>query len=39
MRDLAEIGANASDHDINNFSFWWKKIGAGILELKDSPQN
>jgi hypothetical protein len=25
MRDLAEIWANASDHDIKNFSSWWKK--------------
>jgi hypothetical protein len=39
MRDLAEIWANASDADIKNFSSWWKKIPAGILELEDSPQN
>jgi hypothetical protein len=39
MRDLAEIWANASDHDIKNFSSWWKKIRPGILELEDSPQN
>jgi hypothetical protein len=39
MRDLAEIWANALDHDINNFSSWWNKIRARILELEDSPQN
>jgi hypothetical protein len=39
MRDFAEIWGNASDHDINNFSAWWKKIRAGIFELEDSLQN
>jgi hypothetical protein len=39
MRDFAEIWGNASDHAINNFSSWWKKIRAGIFELADSPQN
>jgi hypothetical protein len=33
MRDLAEIWANASDHDINNFSSWWTKIHTGFFEL------
>jgi hypothetical protein len=39
MRGFADIWGNASDHDINNFSSWWKKIRAGILELEDSPQH
>jgi hypothetical protein len=39
MRDFAEIWRNASDHDINNFSSWWKKIRAGIFALEYSPQN
>jgi hypothetical protein len=39
MRDFAEIWGNASNHDINNFSSWWKKIPARIFKLEDSPQN
>jgi hypothetical protein len=39
MRDFAEIWGNASDHDANNFSFWWRKILAGVFEFDDSPQN
>jgi hypothetical protein len=39
MRDFAEMWGNASDYDINNLSFGWRKIRVGVFELEDSPQN
>jgi hypothetical protein len=36
MRDFAEILGNASDHNINNLSFGWRKIRAGVFELEES---
>jgi hypothetical protein len=39
MRDFAESRGNASDHDINNLLFGWRKIRGGVFELEDCPQN